>query len=140
VSGSFEAGQEVVSAILRSLGAAPQGATLRDGSGLSHKNRVAARQLVDLLLCMHQHRYAAVFEQSLARAGEPGSMQRRFNDPLLRGRLRGKTGTLAGVHTLAGYLTRPDGTVLAFVLLVNGPGATDLPVQVCRVLASAESS
>lgn len=65
-------------------------------------------------------------------------MQRRYGDPALRGRLRGKTGTIAGVHTFAGYLTRPDGTVLAVAVLVNGPAANNLPPDVCKLLATVD--
>ena len=136
-AGTFEAGHEVVQATLRQLGVELRGATLRDGSGLSHENRATAAQFVRLLLRMYRHPQAELFMQSLARAGELGSMQRRYNDPLLRGRLRGKTGTLAGVHTLAGYITRPDNTVLAFALLINGKCSADLPAQVCRTLVTA---
>jgi D-alanyl-D-alanine carboxypeptidase/D-alanyl-D-alanine-endopeptidase (penicillin-binding protein 4) len=135
--GSFAAGHEVVRATLRALGVDLHSAVLRDGSGLSHQNRVSADLLVQVLLRMERHPQAELFMRSLAQAGEPGSMQRRYGDPLLRGRLRGKTGTLAGVHTLAGYITRPEGTVLAFALLINGPCDADLPVQLCRVLVSA---
>jgi D-alanyl-D-alanine carboxypeptidase/D-alanyl-D-alanine-endopeptidase (penicillin-binding protein 4) len=136
-SGSFEAGHAVVQAALQQLGLDLRGATLRDGSGLSHENRATADQFVRLLLRMYRHPHAELFQQSLARAGELGSMKNRYGDPLLRGRLRGKTGTLAGVHTLAGYITRPDNTVLAFALLINGRCDADLPVQVCRTLVTA---
>jgi D-alanyl-D-alanine carboxypeptidase/D-alanyl-D-alanine-endopeptidase (penicillin-binding protein 4) len=61
-------------------------------------------------------------------------MKRRFADPVLRGRVLGKTGTLKGVSTLAGYITRADGTELAFALLVNGEGGEQLGVDVCRIL------
>ncbi len=137
VAGSFERGHEIAHAVLDHLGIDLSGVVLRDGSGLSHKNRATAGQVVQLLLRMRGHSHADLFLESLARAGEVGSMQRRYNDPLLRGRLRGKTGTLAGVHTLAGYITRPDNTVLAFALLINGKASSDLPVQVCRILVTA---
>jgi D-alanyl-D-alanine carboxypeptidase/D-alanyl-D-alanine-endopeptidase (penicillin-binding protein 4) len=136
-AGSFERGREVARATLDHLGIELEGAVLRDGSGLSHKNRATARQIVRLLLRMRGHPHANLFLKSLARAGEVGSMQHRYKDPLLRGRLCGKTGTLAGVHTLAGYITRPDNTVLAFALLINGKTSPDLPVQICRTLVAA---
>jgi D-alanyl-D-alanine carboxypeptidase/D-alanyl-D-alanine-endopeptidase (penicillin-binding protein 4) len=135
--GCFETGHEVAQAVLRHLGIDLAGTVLRDGSGLSHKNRATASQFVQVLLRMRAHPHVDLFVSSLARAGEVGSMQRRYNDPLLRGRLCGKTGTLAGVHTLAGYITRPDNTVLAFALLINGKSSPDLPLQVCRTLGTA---
>jgi len=132
--GSWAGGEAVVRATLAKLGIDLSGAELHDGSGLSHADRATAAQLTRLLIVMRRHRYADEFVGSLAQPGEEGSMNHRYDDPALRGRLRGKTGTLQGVHALAGYLTRPDGTVLAFALLINGPPTTELPKQVCKAL------
>jgi D-alanyl-D-alanine carboxypeptidase/D-alanyl-D-alanine-endopeptidase (penicillin-binding protein 4) len=135
--GSWEAGRSVLTATLAQLGIDTTGAVLRDGSGLSHENAATAAQFVDLLLRMRRHAHADTFLQSLAEPGKLGSMQRRYDDAALRGRLRGKTGTLAGVHTLAGYITTADGRTLAFALLINGPASQELALRVCRVLATA---
>jgi len=137
-SGSWDAGRALARATLERLGINMTGATLRDGSGLSHDNRATATQFTRLLIRMRRHPHADVFLKSLAAAGEEGSMQRRYGDSALRGRLRGKTGTIAGVHTFAGYLTRPDGTVLAVAVLVNGPAANNLPPDVCKLLATVD--
>ncbi len=136
-SGSFAAGHEVVQATLARLGVDLRGSVPRDGSGLSRQNRASAGHFVQLLVRMQRHPHAELFLGSLARAGEPGSMRRRYDDPVLKGCLRAKTGTLAGVHTLAGYVTRPDNTVLAFACLVNGSCEADWFVQVCRTLVTA---
>ncbi len=135
--GSWETGRGVLTATLAQLGVETTGAIFRDGSGLSHENAATAAQFVHLLVRMRRHPHADVFFQSLAEPGKLGSMQRRYDDPALRGRLRGKTGTLAGVHTLAGYITTPDGRTLAFALLLNGPAGQELALRVCRVLAAA---
>lgn len=132
--GSFERGAAQVRATLERLGVPTAGAEFRDGSGLSHDNRVTAEMLVRLLRVMHGHRQREAFVASLARAGEEGSMKRRFGDSVFRGRLIGKTGTIAGVSTFAGYATRADGTTLAFAILVNGPAPENLPVRVSRVV------
>lgn len=140
MAGSWERGRVELQGALARLGVDVTGATFRDGSGLSHQNVVTAAQLARLLVRMRHHRHADVFLQSLAEPGKLGSMQRRFDDPALRGRMRGKTGTLAGVHALAGYITRGDGTVVAFALLINGPGDGGLAVQVCKILAGADDA
>jgi D-alanyl-D-alanine carboxypeptidase/D-alanyl-D-alanine-endopeptidase (penicillin-binding protein 4) len=111
---------------------------IRDGSGLSHSNRATAAQLTQLLVRMRAHPLGGIFVESLARPGETGSMERRFNDAVLRNRIRAKTGTLANVHALAGYVTRADGRELAFALLVNGPGGADLPLRVAKLLVTAD--
>lgn len=140
-AGSWEEGARVELATLQRLGLDLRGATLRDGSGLSHSNRVTAAQLAHLLRLMRVHRHAGVFIDSLAVAGgEEGTMRRRFAAPALRGRLRGKTGTIQGVAALAGYVDRPDGVTLAFALLVSGGGGEELQVRVAQILAGAGES
>ena len=132
--GRWESGVAVERATLSKLGLDLSGAVLRDGSGLSHFNRVSAAQIVQLLAAMQRHRCCNVFMESLAIPGEDGSMRRRLARIGAGGRLRAKTGTLAQVHSLAGYVERADGTILAFALLCNGPVSGDVPVQVAEIL------
>ena len=57
-------------------------------------------------------------------AGVEGSLRSRyFDDETLaaRGLVRGKTGTLREVHTLAGFVRSRDGSLLAFAFLINDP-------------------
>lgn len=135
--GSWEAGRDVLRSTLEGLGLDLHGAVLRDGSGLSHSNRVTADQLVRLLATMHRHRYGREFVGSLAAAGQEGTMRNRYGEAALSGRLRGKTGTIREVSALAGYLERSDGVLLAFAILINGEAPGDLPLRICRVLAGA---
>ncbi|HUU95876.1 MAG TPA: D-alanyl-D-alanine carboxypeptidase/D-alanyl-D-alanine-endopeptidase [Phycisphaerae bacterium] len=135
--GSWEDGVRVLHATLSDLGLTLEGAVFRDGSGLSHENRVAAGQVVQLLSTMWRHRHSGVFLENLSVAGREGTLRHQLDEPLLRERIRGKTGTIRGVRALAGYAARPDGTTLSFALLVNGVGANDLARQVCRVLVEA---
>ena len=106
--GGWESGAAIVRATLSKLGVDLTGAVLRDGSGLSHSNRASAAQIVRLLAIMKRHRHADVFLESLAVPGELGSMRRRYARIGPGGRLRAKTGTLAQVHSLAGYVERAD--------------------------------
>ena len=135
--GSWEDGVRVLHATLSDLGLTLEGAVFRDGSGLSHENRVTAEQVVQVLSIMWRHRHSGMFRESLSVAGREGTLRRRLDEPLLRERIRGKTGTIRGVRALAGYATRLDGTTLSFALLVNGVGANDLARQVCHVLVEA---
>jgi D-alanyl-D-alanine carboxypeptidase/D-alanyl-D-alanine-endopeptidase (penicillin-binding protein 4) len=136
VAGSWEGGVGVLRTTLQQLGLTLDGAALRDGSGLSHEDRVTAEQVVQLLLIMRRHPHGKLFIETLAQPGEDGSMRRRYDSPVLRGRLRAKTGTISGVRTLAGYATRPDGTTLAFALLINGEAPNTLPTQVAEALVT----
>lgn len=140
VPGSWQAGRRIALDTLGHVGVDLEDAALRDGSGLSHSNRLTAAQVVGLLVRMKHHRHADVFLTSLAAPGKPGTMRRRYDDPLLRGRLRGKTGSISGVRTLAGYLTRPDGRTLAFAVLINGKTDRNLPSAVCKAIVAGEPS
>ncbi|RMF52117.1 MAG: hypothetical protein D6746_17045, partial [Bacteroidetes bacterium] len=51
--------------------------------------------------------------------GEDGTLEYRFRDTPVRGRVRAKTGTVGNVSTLSGYVTSTDGTPYAFVLMAN---------------------
>lgn len=133
--GSWQRGAPVLRETIERLGVDTRGAVFRDGSGLSHSNRVTAAQVVDLLAAMRRHRHAALWYDSLARPGEEGSMRRRYVDPALVGRMRAKTGTIAGVRTLAGVIERDGQTTLAFALLINGPAPADLPTKVAATIA-----
>lgn len=135
--GSWPGGVARLEEILRSLGVDPRDAVFRDGSGLSHENRATARQIAELLCIMHHHRQCAAFLESLAVPGEEGTLRSRFARSDLRGRIRAKTGSIQGVATLAGYLTRDDGRVLAFAILENGEPSYPLMTRICEILAAA---
>jgi len=101
----------------------PERIQLVDGSGLSRKNLVSPAMTIQLLRYMATHPDSAVwnsFSASLALAGKDGTLEDRFigNSPG-HGRVRAKTGTLGNVSSLAGYITQPDGALLAFVIFAN---------------------
>ena len=53
------------------------------------------------------------------RPAASGTCETRFLGTPLAGRVRAKTGSIAGVNTLSGYIERPDGKPLAFSIEVN---------------------
>ncbi len=62
----------------------------------------------------------------LAIAGETGSLQRRFGgDSSARGIIRAKTGSIAGVRSLAGVFNDREGNSIVFALNVSGPQVSD---------------
>jgi D-alanyl-D-alanine carboxypeptidase/D-alanyl-D-alanine-endopeptidase (penicillin-binding protein 4) len=50
---------------------------------------------------------------------QDGSLSSRFGNTPAAGRVHAKTGSLAHVSALSGYIERPDGTWVAFSILVN---------------------
>ncbi len=92
---------------------------LEEGSGLSRRALVTPNALVALLRYMAQHRYSEAFQASLPVAGVDGTLRRRMIGTSAQGRVRAKTGTLAHVHTLAGYVTTAAGERLVFAFMLN---------------------
>jgi serine-type D-Ala-D-Ala carboxypeptidase/endopeptidase (penicillin-binding protein 4) len=138
---AVEAGKAMRAELTR-LGVWTDGTRILDGSGLARQNRVPAATLVKLL------RLSAEDEGSKLRAvvtglpvaGVEGSLRRRFGDDASlagRGVVRGKTGTLRKVQTLAGMVRTRDGSVLVFAFLVNNPkNAYNARVWLDRVTAA----
>jgi len=121
--GSFEGGTQAVLTFLADRGLESRQVSLADGCGLSRRNRLSAQAITDLLVLMARGPHGDVFVESLAEAGVDGSMRRRVNDPEFRGRIFGKTGTLARVRALSGYVRSQRGELLVYSFLMNGKAA-----------------
>jgi D-alanyl-D-alanine carboxypeptidase/D-alanyl-D-alanine-endopeptidase (penicillin-binding protein 4) len=122
--GSFVEGTRAVRRELTRLKLWGADATMVDGSGLARQTRVPAAALVNLLrrAASPAHPELRPVLTGLPVAGVEGSLRIRYvDDQSLAGRgvVRGKTGTLALVHALAGYLRAADGSQMAFAFLVN---------------------
>jgi D-alanyl-D-alanine carboxypeptidase/D-alanyl-D-alanine-endopeptidase (penicillin-binding protein 4) len=126
---TLAAGIAAVEAILAELDVDPESYVLADGSGLSRHNLVSPEALVQTLRAIAQSPEAEAYRESLAIAGVNGTLQNRFRDTSVQGRLFGKTGTASGVVTLSGYLELPDYQPLVFSILVN---QSDQPVRTIR--------
>lgn len=93
---------------------------LRDGSGLTRYNLLTAEQLVAMLAAQAETEHFESFEESLPLAGVDGTLRTRMRGTAAEGNLRGKTGSLTHVSTLAGYVETQDGEQLAYAILMNG--------------------
>jgi D-alanyl-D-alanine carboxypeptidase/D-alanyl-D-alanine-endopeptidase (penicillin-binding protein 4) len=83
---------------------------VKDGSGLSHDNRLSAKLLGDLLLKVYENPEYKLVVDSLPSGGINGTLNERFikTAPQAIGLVRAKTGTLNGTVTLAGYIESAD--------------------------------
>ncbi len=118
-AGSAEHGRDAVLEFLTRAGVPSASLDLRDAAGLSRASLVSPEQLARLLVFMHRHPQASVFVASLPVSGLDGSLRQRLLAEPAAGAVAAKTGTLAHVHALAGYVTRRDGATLAFAALLN---------------------
>lgn len=118
--GSFAAGAKVARQTLANLGVSTSGLVLNDGSGLSRKNRISA-----LTLAQTMHRASSISRLGSVVSGLPvggfsGTLENRYvRDGEVRGLVRAKTGTLTGVHALAGIATLSGGRPVAFAVMAD---------------------
>ncbi|MBF2097124.1 MAG: D-alanyl-D-alanine carboxypeptidase/D-alanyl-D-alanine-endopeptidase [Gloeomargaritaceae cyanobacterium C42_A2020_066] len=116
---TLAAGLTEVRRVLAEQGVDPTHYRQADGSGLSRHNLISPAALVGTLQAMARTPYATAFRQSLAVPGGPGTLTRRLVDTPAAGRVAAKTGTLAGVATLAGYVRPAGHPPLVFAFLAN---------------------
>ena len=97
-----------------------QGMALHDGSGLSQYNAITPRQLVFLLKYMKlESKYFDTYYNSMAIAGESGTLKNMFKGSIAEGKLRAKSGTVSRVKAYSGYVTSKSGREIAFSMMVN---------------------
>ena len=123
---SFDGGRKAVHDRLVKLGILDPGVRIIDGSGLSRDTRVPADSMAKALRRASQpdHPELRGVITGLPVAGVEGSLRIHYTDPqssFARGLVRAKTGTLSEVHSRAGVIRAPDGSMLAYAFLVNNP-------------------
>jgi serine-type D-Ala-D-Ala carboxypeptidase/endopeptidase (penicillin-binding protein 4) len=125
---SYSASRDIESAFLTNeVGIDPAEFRFVDGSGLAPDDLVTPAAIVKILRWMNEPERRSFWWAVMAQPGQEGTLKKRlltYSD-----RLRGKTGTVAGVNTLAGFVAGRDGTLRYFALGWNhhlGSSATKL--------------
>ncbi len=128
---TFAGAAQGVRQVLAGLGAA-EGVSVNDGSGLSPRNRISPIALARIvsLASGEKHPELRSVITGLPVAGFSGTLSPpRYTGASSRagaGVVRAKTGTLAGVSTLAGLAYDADGRLLAFAFMAgDGKGSVD---------------
>jgi D-alanyl-D-alanine carboxypeptidase/D-alanyl-D-alanine-endopeptidase (penicillin-binding protein 4) len=121
---SFEGGAQAVTRALADAGIDVTGVTLSDGSGLSQADRVPAGVLTELVASAADGSLAgaSALLTGLPVAGYDGTLFDRGDAGAAPGTVRAKTGTLLGVHALAGTVATADGRLLAFAVVADSSG------------------
>jgi D-alanyl-D-alanine carboxypeptidase/D-alanyl-D-alanine-endopeptidase (penicillin-binding protein 4) len=121
--GSITAAQSAMQTRLVTLGLWRDGMRIDDGSGLSRAN-LASPTVLALAVAkgFNDARYRALAD-GLPTAAADGTLHARYDDPTTegagRGAVRAKTGTLTGVHSLAGFTRTADGGLVVFGFVAN---------------------
>ncbi len=92
---------------------------IENGSGLSRKEQVTARELGALLQAAWKSPYAAEFISSMPIAAMDGTMRSRLKNTDIRGQAHIKTGTLRNVRAIAGFTRDKNGETWAVVAIIN---------------------
>jgi serine-type D-Ala-D-Ala carboxypeptidase/endopeptidase (penicillin-binding protein 4) len=96
-----------------------------DGSGLSTTNIMSARLAVAVMAQAIESKWSEILVSGLARPGQPGSLLQRFRGlpEEVTESIRGKTGSLEQVRSLAGVI---DGEQrLVFAVFISGESVDD---------------
>jgi len=118
-----EASDRFIDDWLRQRQISAAGLVVDNGSGLSRRARISARQLAAVLAAGWSAPYSAEFVASLPLAGVDGTLRQRLKNGPAYQRARLKTGTLRDVTALAGYVWDQQNQPWIFVGIVNSDQA-----------------
>jgi D-alanyl-D-alanine carboxypeptidase/D-alanyl-D-alanine-endopeptidase (penicillin-binding protein 4) len=131
------AGIVMVRHVLDVLGVRTTGLVMHDGSGLAPDDRVTCDTMLQIIELTAEPEYAAI-DKGLPVAAQTGTLAGRFVGGSLAGKLRAKTGSIAGVVGLVGVVDRADD--LHFAFLANGnftaAGGSDLQTRVANAIGA----
>jgi D-alanyl-D-alanine carboxypeptidase/D-alanyl-D-alanine-endopeptidase (penicillin-binding protein 4) len=103
---------------------------LENGSGLSRVERISAANLGQLLLAAFRSASMPELMASLPVAAVDGTMRKRLSGEDLAGQAHIKTGSLAGVRAIGGYVLDAKGRRMVVVMIVNHANAGNAqPIQ-----------
>jgi D-alanyl-D-alanine carboxypeptidase/D-alanyl-D-alanine-endopeptidase (penicillin-binding protein 4) len=139
-SADFAGARRAVTRELKKLQVPVAGARLADGSGLDRNGRVTPALLTALLSRAADPDRPGLRPvlTGLPVAGFSGTLDGRYErDARGTGLIRGKTGTLTGVNSLAGTVVDPQGRLLAFAFLASGTSSEFAAEAALDALATA---
>lgn len=116
---NYEDALKFASAFFVSAGIAEGDVALSDGSGLSRKDLVTPRAVVQLLRYASTQPWGELYRSTLPVAGEDGTLSDRMKNTPAEGRIFAKTGTIGHGNTLSGYAATAHGARLVFSILGN---------------------
>ena len=116
---NYEDALKFAGQFLKTAGIADGDVVLSDGSGLSRKDLVTPRAIVQLLRYASTQPWGELYRSSLPVAGEDGTLSERMKNTAAAGHIFAKTGTIGHGNTLSGYATTARGEHLLFSILGN---------------------
>jgi D-alanyl-D-alanine carboxypeptidase/D-alanyl-D-alanine-endopeptidase (penicillin-binding protein 4) len=119
-NGSTLAGTKAMKEFWAGKGIDTNNLFLEDGSGMSRKNAITAQTLVEVMVFMKkQSQWFDDFQKSIPLTGIEGTQRYYFQESVLKGKARAKTGSMTRVRSMAGYMTTQRGKEISFAIMVN---------------------
>ncbi len=117
--GSFANGSKVLSDFFRQQGLDDEGIHLVDGSGLSRQDLCTADFMTRFLSKVYKMEIYRDFVLTLGVAGKSGTVRSlKLNAPAGT-TVYGKSGSMEGMRSYAGYVEKADGKVYSFTIMCN---------------------
>ena len=119
---SFASIEPMVKEMLTDLGIDSSKLIMKDGSGLAQANRVTPKLITELMVSVaNGNPTLAPLESYLPVAGVKGGLAYRFTGKNIsaRGAVKGKTGFIPGLYSLAGVIDAADGSRLAYSIFAR---------------------
>jgi D-alanyl-D-alanine carboxypeptidase/D-alanyl-D-alanine-endopeptidase (penicillin-binding protein 4) len=119
---SFDSIQKLVRATLGPIGVDTTGLIMKDGSGLAQGDRVTAKMIAELMVKVANNQSGlGSLEGYLPVAGTTGTLAGRFNgaNAIAKHFVKGKSGYIPGLYSLAGIIDAKDGSRLAYALFAR---------------------
>jgi D-alanyl-D-alanine carboxypeptidase/D-alanyl-D-alanine-endopeptidase (penicillin-binding protein 4) len=118
-----ENGQRAIKAWLAKKGLDFPDLVIENGAGLSRVERISAQSLTTLLVAAFRSPLMPELVASLPLVSVDGTMRRRMKSEAIAGQAHIKTGSLADVRSIAGYVLDRSGRRHAVTMIVNHPNA-----------------
>ncbi len=119
--GTLKNGRVAVHNWLEREGIDDESLFIDNGSGLSRDARASSKLLGEILLAAYRSPYMPEFVASLPLSAMEGTMEDRFRNDPMKGRMHMKTGLIDHVRSMGGYMLNRSGRTLVIVLLQNHP-------------------
>jgi serine-type D-Ala-D-Ala carboxypeptidase/endopeptidase (penicillin-binding protein 4) len=116
---NYEDALKVAADFFKAAGIADGDVVLSDGSGLSRKDLVTPRAIVQLLRYAATQPWGELYRSTLPEAGEDGTLSERMKNTPAASRIFAKTGTIGHGNALSGYATTVRGERVLFSILGN---------------------
>ena len=146
VDAGFDGGadsiQQLVLGSLNSYGVDMTGGTVVDGSGLSSKNLLPPRAVVELVTQIFEgDKRLSAIGKALPVAGQSGTLASRFTGSaaVARGKVTAKTGWITGAYALAGRIDTKRTGYTYFVVVARGKVDSSATAAIDKVVADMYS-